>query len=171
MIAPFTIPPGEPAYLAQSTVSMSGVSAVGGMFGMGGVFVPGQVVGMTPHAHHLASRMSATLVRADGTRECMIDVPDWDFHWQLDYMYSEGLAFGADDQLNVQCEFDNTPENQAVVDGVRLEPRQVTWGEGSLDEMCLHYIWMRYEREPFLAARAAAAMPAAPPTSAPAATP
>jgi hypothetical protein len=112
---------------------------------------------MTPHAHQLASRMSATLVRADGSTECMIDVPDWDFHWQLDYMYTEGLAFGPDDQLNVQCEFDNTPENQTVIDGVRLEPREVTWGERSVDEMCLHYIWMRYDRVAFLAARSASA--------------
>jgi hypothetical protein len=156
-VAPFTIPAGEPAYVAQTTSPMMRVSAVGGTFGMGGVFVPGEVIGMTPHAHHLASRMSATLIHPDGTTECMIDVPDWDFHWQLDYLYTRGLAYGPEDQLSVTCEYDNSAANQAVVDGAQLLPREVGWGEGSLDEMCLHYVWMRYDRAAFLEARNIAA--------------
>ena len=30
-------------------------------------------------------------------------------------------------------------EHQPVADGVQQTPRNVTFGEGSLDEMCLHY--------------------------------
>jgi hypothetical protein len=161
MIAQLNIPAGEPAYVTQSASTMQAVSAVGGRFGVGGVYVPGEVVGMTPHAHHLASRMSATLKRADGAEECMIDVPRWDFGWQLDYLYESAVAYAPTDQLVVTCEYDNSAENQAVVDGVKMAPRDVTWGEGSLDEMCLHYVWLRFEREPFLEARRAAAAAAA----------
>jgi hypothetical protein len=28
----------------------------------------------------------------------------------------------------------------------------VTFGEGSLDEMCLHYVWLRMDRAAFLSA-------------------
>jgi hypothetical protein len=40
----------------------------------------------------------------------------------------------------VECHYDNSPGNQPVVDGQRLPPRDVTWGEGTHDEMCLSYI-------------------------------
>jgi hypothetical protein len=152
-IASLNIPAGEPNYVTQTQATMQSLSTFGGLLGIGGTYVPGEVVGMTPHAHHLASRLAATLTRADGSEECLIEVPDWDFHWQLDYMYKTILAFDPADMLTVTCEYDNSPENQAVVDGVKVMPRNVTWGEGSLDEMCLHYIWFRYDREAFLQAR------------------
>jgi hypothetical protein len=155
-IAPLVIPAGDPAYVAESAIAMQAISGVGGMFGIGGTYVPGEIIGMTPHAHQLASRMTATLRRASGD-ECLIDIPQWNFHWQLDYMHAQPLAYEATDQLVARCEYDNSPANQAVVDGVRLAPREVTWGEGSLDEMCLHYVWLRFERDAFLEARAATA--------------
>ncbi|MDI3289600.1 hypothetical protein [Polyangium sp. 15x6] len=32
---------------------------------------------------------------------------------------------------------DHTAENQPVVDGVKMPPKDVPWGEGTTDEMCL----------------------------------
>ena len=53
------------------------------------------------------------------------------------------------ERLKMRCEYDNTKQNQAVVNGVRLEPRDVAWGEGTLDEMCLTYVsLMRPYEEP-----------------------
>ena len=72
------------------------------------------------------------------------NVPDWSFEWQLDYMFAEPIALAAGDTLNVVCEYDNSPGHQPTVDGVkRQQAITVGPGEGSDDEMCLHYIWLR----------------------------
>jgi len=41
---------------------------------------------------------------------------------------------------------------EPVIQGERLQPRQVGWGDGSLDEMCLSYVWVRYDRDAYLKA-------------------
>jgi hypothetical protein len=46
--------------------------------------------------------------------------------------------------------YDNSAAHQPIVDGVQQQPRTVTFGEGSLDEMCLHYVWLRMDRKAFL---------------------
>jgi hypothetical protein len=87
----------------------------------------------------LATVMSATATVA-GKQECLVDVPKWDFHWQLDYMLAEPIAGPA--QVSTTCVWDNSAENQPTINGMKLSPRQVNFGEASLDEMCLHYIWV-----------------------------
>ena len=42
------------------------IGAFGSFFGFGGVFIPGEIVGIAPHAHQLATHMQATLTRSDG---------------------------------------------------------------------------------------------------------
>ena len=39
--------------------------------------------------------------------------------------------------MYVECHFDNSPENQPIVDGQRLPVRGVYWGGRTADEMCL----------------------------------
>ena len=151
--APFTIPAGDPSVVATQTSSMGTVSAFGGLVGFGGTFVPGEIIGMTPHAHQIASAMSAQLQHADGSMSCLVDVPEWNFHWQMDYLFQQGVPYAAGDSIVATCEYDNSAAHQPVVDGVQQSPRAVAWGEGSLDEMCLHYVWLRMDRAAFLAAR------------------
>jgi hypothetical protein len=100
--------------------------------------------------------MNASLKRADGSSPCLVDVK-WDFHWQFDYIFAKGEPFGPDDQFSASCTFDNSAENQAVIDGVKQPSRAVVFGERSIDEMCEHYIWLRFERDAFLKARKPAA--------------
>ena len=49
---------------------------------------------------------------------------------------------GPDDAVRLSCRWDNSPENQPIVDGVALEPRDVSWGEGTTDEMCLGNLYI-----------------------------
>jgi hypothetical protein len=49
----------------------------------------------------------------------------------------EPVQLNPGDQLEVECHFDNTAANQMIVNGQRLEPRDVNWGEATTDEMCL----------------------------------
>jgi hypothetical protein len=154
VFGPINLPPGDTSVISTVSTSMSELSTFGGLiWGIGGTFIPGEVVGMTPHAHQLATRMWATLERADGTTVCLDDVPNWDFNWQFDYMFTTGVPYGPDDVMVGNCEYDNGPDNQAIIDGVQQAPRQVNFGERSIDEMCQHYLWLRFERDAFLAAR------------------
>jgi hypothetical protein len=102
-----------------------------------------EIIGVSPHAHMIAKRLTAKLDRG-GEELCLTDVPDWNFEWQLDYIFKEPLPLQVGDVVRVTCDYDNTPSNQPTVDGVKRQtPITVVPGEGSTDEMCLHYIWLR----------------------------
>jgi hypothetical protein len=95
--------------------------------------------------------MAASLVPMNGgAEECLISVPKWDFGWQLDYLYQEAIPYSRSDLLHAVCVYDNSPEHQPVVDGMKQQPKRVHFGENSLDEMCLHYVWLRMDRKAFL---------------------
>jgi hypothetical protein len=101
------------------------------------------IIGVIPHMHLLGRSLGLTVTRAlTGEAACLADIPRWDFHWQQVYQFRPSdhvpLYFG--DTLALRCVYDNSAENQPVVDGVRQAPRAVTWGEGTLDEMCLAYL-------------------------------
>jgi mono/diheme cytochrome c family protein len=152
-----SIPPNATNVIGENTLMMGEISRVGGGLGlpiglMPGPYIEGEIVGMTPHAHSWATRMTASLRRSSGTDECLIEVPDWDYGWQLDYMYKEGLAYGRDDVLHVECHYDNSESNQPVIDGVRRTPQPIVFGENTLNEMCLHYLWLRFDYAAFAAA-------------------
>ena len=94
------------------------------------------------HQHQLGKSTSMALVQQDGTEVMMVDIRDWDFDWQEDYAFEEEITFFPGDQLRLTCTFDNSPENQQIVDGAQLEPRYVEFGEGTLDEMCVNYLFV-----------------------------
>jgi hypothetical protein len=124
------------------TLSPGSVQSTRGGQSVGGAGV--EIIGVSPHAHMIAKHLGATLSRSGNMTECLTDVPDWSFEWQLDYMFAEPIALAAGDTVNVVCDYDNSPEHQPTVDGVkRQQAITVGPGEGSADEMCLHYIWLR----------------------------
>ncbi len=103
---------------------------------------PVTVVATAPHMHQLGKRIRVDLVRANGDEECLVDIPDWDFNWQQTYRFlpDEVIVANPGDKFRVTCEYDNSEMNQPVVNGERLTPRRVVWGDGSLDEMCLNFL-------------------------------
>jgi hypothetical protein len=90
------------------------------------------------HMHALGSRGGIAIVRA-GTGEVvpLLEIPDWAFEWQETFLFREPVRLQPYDQLMVECHFDNTAPNQLVVQGKQLVPRDLNWGEGTTDEMCL----------------------------------
>jgi hypothetical protein len=104
---------------------------------------PVEITTVAAHMHTLAQRLYARILRADdGGEECLLDVPDWDFNWQMSYrLHADDHAIvNPGDSIELTCVYDNSATNQPVVNGEQIEPRDVTWGEGTLDEMCLLYI-------------------------------
>lgn len=101
---------------------------------------PWTIVSTSPHMHLLGTRLKTTKVAADGSEECMVDIPRWDFDWQQGYAFLDGdeVVVQPGESLRLECWYDNSAANQPVVNGVQLEPAHVAWGEGTLDEMCLN---------------------------------
>jgi hypothetical protein len=150
LFANLDIKPGDAHYVTSQTYSLDLLSRIG----PSGTFVPGEVVGETPHMHHLGTRLAVTRTDADGNDTCMIDLPHWNFEWQMDYFYDKSapVPFESTDSLKVECDYDNSQENQPYAGGVKQLPREITFGEGSYDEMCLNYVWLRYDRDAYLSA-------------------
>lgn len=111
---------------------------------------PVTLAAMGPHMHVLGKSIRVDLIREDGDEECLVDIPDWDFNWQQNYRFEEGeeVIVNPGDRFRLTCVYDNSAENQPVVNGERLTPRDVTWGEGTLDEMCLNFITLVKPFEP-----------------------
>ncbi len=106
---------------------------------------PIRIVGVAPHMHLLGTSISVDKVAALGepsSTECIVDIPEWDFSWQQSYSIAEEdtVVVEPGEGLVLMCTYDNSPEHQPIVSGEQQEPRDVTWGEGTLDEMCLAYI-------------------------------
>lgn len=81
--------------------------------------------GVGLHLHTLGKKASTRLDRADGTSECHINIPRWNFHWQRNYTFETPKVMVPGDKLHLECHWDN-PGDQ-----------DVNWGENTGDEMCL----------------------------------
>jgi hypothetical protein len=86
------------------------------------------------HMHRWGSAGSLAIQRADGTTECLLDIPAWDMNWMGDYWLEEPVEVRPGDRLYVECHFDNSATNQPIVDGEIIEPHDLEWGTDM--EMC-----------------------------------
>lgn len=77
------------------------------------------------HLHTLGDRAMTRLDHADGSSECLLDVPRWDFHWQGNYTFATPKHVVPGDQLYLECQWDNPRDTE------------VNWGDKTSDEMCL----------------------------------
>jgi Copper type II ascorbate-dependent monooxygenase, C-terminal domain len=84
---------------------------------------------VTGHMHLLGTELRGEVVGASGENRCLLDIPDWDFHWQGSYQLSEPMEVQSGESLRLSCTYDATDRTEDVV-----------WGEGSEDEMCLLYL-------------------------------
>jgi len=99
------------------------------------------------HMHNLGTTGRTTLIRADGTEQVILDVKDWDFNWQSTYQLKDELLVRPGDWFRLECTWDNSAENQPIVNGEQLPPRDVDWGDGTGDEMCLTNLYATAPRE------------------------
>jgi hypothetical protein len=86
------------------------------------------------HMHELGSIGRVAILRADGTTDCLLNIPRWDFHWMADYYFETPVRLARGDELYVECHWDNTAANQKVVNGELQTPRTLHWGTDK--EMC-----------------------------------
>ena len=75
--------------------------------------------------------MKYTLTTPDGAEEVLLDVPKYDFNWQIEYELEEPFKIPAGSKILGIGKYDNSPKN-------RWNPApnlEVYWSEQSWDEM------------------------------------
>lgn len=128
--ASFVVPPGE-VRTVTNTEDLTGLVPSG---------IDVEVHGVLPHMHVFGKSIRVLRERG-GEITPFVDIPKWDFQWQEFYFFDEPVVVRSGDRLTIECTFDNRPQNQPVVNGTRMEPRTLRWGEGTFDEMCLNYFY------------------------------
>ncbi|HSH92881.1 MAG TPA: EF-hand domain-containing protein [Roseimicrobium sp.] len=89
-----------------------------------------------PHMHLRGKAVKYEVTFPDGKTRTLLDVPRYDFNWQLGYTLSEPIRIPAGSLIKVTAVFDNSANNPANPDPTRV----VHWGPQTFDEMLLGYI-------------------------------
>lgn len=99
-----------------------------------GVYVADQdinVISFFPHMHLRGTDMRMTATFPDGRKKDLLNVPAYDFNWQLFYYPTEHLRLPRGTRVDVVAHYDNTSANRANPDPARA----VRFGETTNDEM------------------------------------
>ncbi len=94
------------------------------------------IMGFMPHLHVRGKACRYEAVRGGGARTTLLDIPRYDFNWQLLYRLHEPLALNAGDTIVFTAWFDNSDGNPANPDPTKT----VRWGPQTFDEMHLGYV-------------------------------
>ena len=112
----FKIPPGDPNFRVDASYTM-----------------PEDVtlLGMHPHMHMRGKSAQYRIVFADGRTETLLNVPHYNWHWQLWYDLAEPIKLPKGTKLECTEHFDNSRNNPENPDPTKT----VIWGQQSFDEM------------------------------------
>ncbi|MXZ52546.1 MAG: YceI family protein [Acidimicrobiaceae bacterium] len=85
------------------------------------------------HMHEFGAAYRMTLHPDTPEERILLDIPVWDFEWQLNYEPVEKIRIERGDMVRFECWWDRTLQFMP-------EPRYITWNEGTVDEMCFSSI-------------------------------
>ena len=83
--------------------------------------------------HEFGAAYRMTLHPDTPDERILLDIPVWDFEWQLNYEPVEDIRIERGDIVRFECWWDRTLQFMP-------EPRYITWNEGTVDEMCFSSI-------------------------------
>jgi hypothetical protein len=120
----FTIPAGDPRFVAESRSTFD--TAL-------------RLTRIMPHMHRFGTAFQAELVRKDGSRQCLIQIPKWDFYAHEPYGIASGTELRVEpgDSVEFRCIYDNSSQNQPDLGSGVTEPRDVSNGWQVTQEMCV----------------------------------
>ena len=89
-----------------------------------------------PHMHTRGAAFRYEVTYPDGGQEILLDIPRYDFNWQLRYDLKKPKWIPKGSTLKVTGVFDNSTNNRANPDPTK----RVKWGSQTVDEMLIGYI-------------------------------
>ncbi len=117
----FRIPPGDSNYKVTSTKKFRRDT---------------MLLSMLPHMHLRGKSFRYEVKYPDGTEEILLDVPKYDFNWQLWYQLSQPKLLPKGTRMTCTAYFDNSEENPFNPDPTI----EVTWGEQTWEEMMFGFM-------------------------------
>jgi hypothetical protein len=112
-----TIPAGNPRYEIEA----------GSVVGR-----PMQLIAIHPHMHMLGREMKVWARMKDESIKPLIHIDDWDFNWQGFYWFRTPVALPVASWIELTAAWDNSEQNPR---NPNKPPRDVYWGERTVDEM------------------------------------
>lgn len=99
------------------------------------------LIGIFPHMHLIGRSIRSFATAASDTIP-LIDIPAWNFRWQLGYDYPQLIKLPTSSQLKAVATYDNTSNNPFQPNN---PPQLVMWGEETSDEMLvIFYLYSYY---------------------------
>lgn len=90
---------------------------------------------MTPHMHLRGKAFRYEVLFPNGKREVLLDVPNYDFNWQLTYHLQQPRLIPKGSRLLCTATYDNSKRNPANPD----PNTAVRWGDQSSEEMMIGF--------------------------------
>jgi hypothetical protein len=94
------------------------------------------------HMHLHGTQATLAIDHSDGSNTCLLQIPKWNFHWQGSYYLTQPVQVQPNDQISIDCHWNNSAADQPVINGETIPPADVNWGEGTTDEMCLGFVYV-----------------------------
>jgi hypothetical protein len=91
------------------------------------------------HTHYRGKSGRVELIRPDGRKETLVNLPRYDFNWQRTYDFAKPVSIPAGSKLVATYWYDNSVRNAANPN----PDETVIWGDQSWEEM--HYTSIYYE--------------------------
>ncbi len=101
------------------------------MMGITPVNEPITLYALTPHMHLRGKSMKWWVTYPDGREEVILDVPNFDFNWQIQYELAAPLKIPAGSKITNVAIYDNSLNNKWNP----APEKEVYWSEQSWDEM------------------------------------
>lgn len=98
--------------------------------------VASRLYGFTPHMHVRGKAFRYEALLPGGERKLLLDIPRYDFNWQLHYRLAEPLDVPAGTRLIATAWYDNSDKNPANPDPTKI----VRWGNQTWEEMMIGYV-------------------------------
>jgi mono/diheme cytochrome c family protein len=93
---------------------------------------PMQLIAIHPHMHMLGKEMKVWARMKDESIKPLIHIADWDFNWQGFYWFRKPVALPVASWIELTAAWDNSAGNPRNPNN---PPREVFWGERTVDEM------------------------------------
>ena len=106
---------------------------------------------MSPHMHLRGKAFRFEAMYPDDSREVLLNVPAYDFNWQLSYLLAKPKLLPRGTRIVCTAQFDNSEGNLANPD----PDAEVRWGQQSWDEMMIGFFDVIAADEPAPSATAA----------------
>jgi hypothetical protein len=93
------------------------------------------VTSLLAHMHVRGKAFKFELTTPDGKTETLLDLPNYDFNWQLRYDFKQPRILPRGSTVRITAVFDNSADNKSNPDPTKL----VRWGPQTYDEMMIGY--------------------------------